>query len=377
MMKRNLMIWLSVLAGVFILGGVMFVVSRGQDDARNVQEGSVGRDVEIPTEKPASPVIYVTVFTHNEDGLGTKDPDYTKDEDEFWTDRKAVIEFAQMLKDHHVGYDFQSDWNFLLAIQAFDQGTDSSHGKNVLRYLSEDLDAQVDIHSHQSMGYNMADVGYLMIQLGVTPSGIVGGMIASPSEDSLLEDFWEPMEANKFDYTWTAEAIFGGGTSLHQDEESLWTSGVWRPQDNEHYLVNDDGAPIPSIGYYESNWDGLDDLLAHEKAGDLEAGKMYTIAINAHQRDFNEAFKDEFEARLETYDDETALGTLVWVTFDEVLDIWHTTYNEDPNIFKFDGDAAEASDSSQPGGTVGGGGCGNGVCEALERKRGVCAEDCS
>lgn len=143
--------------------------------------------------------------------------------------------------------------------------------------------------------------------------------------------------------------------------------------------MHDDDAPIPSIGHYESNWDGLDNLLAHQEAGDLEAGKMYTIAINAHQRDFNEAFKNEFEAQLKTYDDETQEGRIVWVTLNEVLDIWHTTYNEEPTIFKFDGEASSTTDAPtlQPGGTGTGGSCGNGVCEALERKMKLCPEDCS
>jgi hypothetical protein len=333
-------------------------------------------DAQTPVALPDHPVIYATVFTHNEDGLGPSDPDYTKDEDEFRTDRESVIEFATMLKEHEVSYDFQSDWNFLLAIDQFDRGTESTDGKNVLRYLAEDLGAQIDAHSHQSMGYNMADVAYLISTLGVTPSNIVGGMIAAPPEESLLEDFWKPIKANKADYTWTAQAIWGGGTGLHQDEEALWTSGVWRPKSKEDYLVHDPDAPIPAIGHYHSSWEGLDDLLARLHAGELEAGEMYTIALDAHQREMNEAFLRDFEEHLLAYQDEVDDGEIVWATLDEVLEIWQTVYQEQPTIYAFIQSATQEDETTTPsvGDTAN---CGDGTCSVFERKSRVCPLDCN
>lgn len=344
--------------------------------------------VEVPVEEAGGasderlseqyPVIYVSVFTHVEQ-KNSYTPDFVADEDAFWEQRELVVEFANMLYEKGVGYDYQSDWNFLAAMLKYDEGTESTNGKNLLRYLYEDLGVSVDPHNHTDQSeYNSADVAYLIDALGVPPSGVAGGFIAAPASDSTMEDFWQPIEGNVYDYTWTPTVLWGGGTLGHQgNEEALWASGIWRPQDAEHFDVNDDSAPIAVIGHYQSDWEGLDMLLEKQASGELEMGKIYTISVDAHQKKMSEEFIQEFAAAIDSYQSYTDEGQIQWVTLAEVYEIWQDRYDSVANIFAYDGEgkASEETDSGllkDESAT-----CGDGTCSLFEKKMGTCTADCS
>ncbi len=330
----------------------------------------------LPTTATGEPVIYVSIVSHNEDYLSGQYPNFSTDQAEFERQREGVAMFAAMLTEHGAKYDFQTEWNFLLGMQKYDKGTASTNGKNLIAYLSEDLGVSVDPHSHEKLGYNYADVAYLISTFGVEPSGVVGGLIAAPPEDSKLEYLWNSIEANKYNYTWDPVVGWGGGTGLHINETSLWTSGVWQPKDNEHYQEHDPNAALPVIGHYNSDWSGLDSLLQKQAAGELEAGEIYTVTIMNNQTLMTNATTDTFEKRLDTYNDETAAGRIVWATLPEVYNAWVTIYNKEPNIFLWEGTDTGSTTGFQKntGGT--GGSCGNGICELFERKKGLCTEDC-
>lgn len=282
------------------------------------------------------PTIFVNIVAHNEDNISPKHADYRTTEPLFQRQRLATINFATMLKTHNVKFNWQSDWDFLLGVSAFDDGA-GTNGKNMVRYLFEDLGVSVDPHSHEKAGYNYADIAYLMELLGVQASGVVGGLVASPPEDSKLEYLWGLTHGSNYPaYEWRPELLWGGGTSGHVDEEQLWVSGVWHPQDNEHFDVHDPEAPLPVVGHYQSSWEGLDKLLALQAAGELTAGKIYTVSIFSRQNDFSDAYTAEFAARLATYDDETADGRLVWTTIQETYEAWVERYGSEPNIFHWE-----------------------------------------
>ncbi|MEK9155611.1 MAG: hypothetical protein AAB839_03090, partial [Patescibacteria group bacterium] len=124
--------------------------------------------------------IYVTFVTHNEQPDSGRYPDFEHDEDAFWEYREGLVAYADMLYDEGVAYNWQSAWNFLLAATKYDKGTSSTNGKNIVRYLQEDLGFLVNVHGHPST-YNEADVVYLIDALGAAPSGIMGGFVAAPA----------------------------------------------------------------------------------------------------------------------------------------------------------------------------------------------------
>lgn len=321
------------------------------------------------------PPIYVSIVTHIEEPPGN--PDYVNSEETFWKDREAIVSFAEMLAEEQVKYNFESDWNLLLAATKYDTGTESTNGKNFLRYVKEDLLFEVDPHAHEKK-YNYADVAYLIKQLGVTPSFIAGGFIASPAKDSKVEYFRNTLRGIQYpSYSWKAEILWGGGTKDHENEESFWVSGIWKPKDNENYLVDDENALLPEIGNYEKGWDGLDDLLKLQKKGSLVPGKIYTIAIFTTRNDFTSAKINEFQEKIESYKADTAAGRIKWVGLQELYDVWLSEYNAESNqLFYTDVHSETASTTSSKTSSTKGN-CGDGTCDAVEKRVGACPEDCS
>ncbi|MBI5797776.1 hypothetical protein HZA98_02640 [Candidatus Woesearchaeota archaeon] len=318
-------------------------------------------------EKESFPPIYVSIVTHIEQPPGN--PDYFSNEDIFWQDRDGLINFADMLAKEKVKYNFGSDWNFLLAAKIYDKGTASTNGKNAIKYMKEDLNFEIDPHAHEST-YNYADVAYLIQQLGVTPSNIASGFIESPPQDAKIEYFRNELKGKQYpSYSWKADIIWGGGTSSHKNEEDLWVSGIWRPKNDEHPSVNDENAPLPEIGRYENNWDGLDELLQLQKEGKLTPGKIYTIGIFTSKKDFDAASISAFKEKIESYKQDTNAGRIKWVGLNEVYNIWVNEYGSESNqLFYTDIHSSTSSSSS--------GNCGDGVCDNIEKKSGKCPEDC-
>lgn len=284
----------------------------------------------------ANPIIYVSIVSHNEEPNGTTHPDFLADEQTYAAYRQGAVDFAEMIYEEGAKYNFQSDWNFLLAEEEnWENYAEETNGKNLLRYLEEDLGFAVDPHAHESR-YSIADVAYLMTQMGITPSNIVGGFIADPAEDSRVEDFQVAIDGWQYDTSWKAEALWGAATGLHSDDSDLHISGIWRPQDNDHFTT-DDSSKIPVIGGYTSDWDGLEDLLEKRAAGELDPDEMYTVTLMNNQEDFiDEDTIEAFRAKLQDYADETEEGTIQWVTLEEALSIWENDYDENPNLYSYE-----------------------------------------
>jgi hypothetical protein len=278
--------------------------------------GNMACDGEAP--ELIRPPIYVSIVIHNEETA-----QYVSDPARFVSERTNLVLFADMLANNGVMLNWQSDWRFLRAVDLYDMGGNTG-GLNIVEYIAS-LGFEVDPHAHESV-YNYADVAYLIEQLGVTPSGIAGGFIADPPQDSLLEQFWLPITGAQFPaYSWTAEALWGGGTSGHVNEESLWASGVWKPQDSDHFMTHDNNPPVPHIGKYGNTWDDLDLLIDRQQNGELFWNHMYTASVFVRQADlvgpnFIADFQQELQAR-------TGSSDLIWAGLGEIVDIWQNDYN--------------------------------------------------
>ncbi len=120
-MKKMTWVWLFL----FVLTGAVMLM--GCDDDAG--------------DSDALPPVYVTFYSHNEEG----------------------------------GY-WESDHPVLRAMAAHEQAAllDETQGKNVLAWMVEDMGMVVDPHGHLTT-HNYADLAYLIQELGVSPSGVVGG----------------------------------------------------------------------------------------------------------------------------------------------------------------------------------------------------------
>jgi len=283
-----------------------------------------------PAAPQIDPPILVSIVTHNEEPLSGAYPDFVNDEPAFWQHRNALVQFVDMLYANGVMFNYQSDWNFLRAVALYDTGTPGTNGKNVVRYIKEDLGFEVDPHAHETQ-YNYADVAYLIEALGVTPSHTVGGFRAEPPEDSKLEYLWQPITGAQYPtYTWQAEILWGGATLFHQNEESLWVSGVWKPQDKHHFLEHAAAAPLPYVGGYGRK---CDPLIQKQQDGELEEDKIHTCTMFVGQNNLLlPGYIQSFEQQIQALD---AAGNVRWMGLAEVINLWETEYGSEPNILPF------------------------------------------
>lgn len=276
--------------------------------------------------------IYVSIVTHNEEPGSGRYPNFQTDEEAFLEHRNAVIAFADMLAEEGVSYNWQSAWTFLEAARLFDNGTASTEGKNIVKYL-QDAGFSVNVHGHEGE-YSYADDAYLIDQLGDAPSGIMGGFVATPSADAELEDFWDTQTGNIYSYTWTPTALWGAASFGHRNDEDVQVSGIWKPQDNNHFLTHDDDAQIPVIGTFTSTWEGLETLLNLQDAGALDSSVMHTAAIMIDQDELlTEREREDVRDRIKSLADETTEGRIIWMGLEDVLETWESEYNSVPSIF--------------------------------------------
>ena len=227
---------------------------------------------------------------------------------------------------------------------------------------------EIDPHGHETK-YNYADIAYLINELGVKPSNIVGGYIASPVKKSKFNYLLNEIKGNIYDFTWEAEALWGGGVGGHKNESDLWASGIWNPKSAEDIMV--DGGTLPNIGRYNSTWEGLDYLLTK----DLDPNKIYTASVFISQGSISETDLNAFRAEIEKHKSDDRIE---WVGLSEALDIWASEYNSEPNTLIYDGTETGGKDedtsSTSSESSVASKKCGDGICQEIEEK--VCPEDC-
>jgi hypothetical protein len=109
--------------------------------------------------------IFIYLNSHNEDNIGYLNMpggyvNYTQSRD-------ALVQLAQLTHSKGAKQNWGSDWVALKAIARYDTGTSltTTNGKNLCRWMSEDMGVECDPHSHENT-YNYGDVAYLMSQLG-------------------------------------------------------------------------------------------------------------------------------------------------------------------------------------------------------------------
>lgn len=284
------------------------------------------------------PPVYVTVILHNEEPAGVR-PDYTADVNYYLQNRALVKSLAETITSRGATYNFQSDWNYLKAVALYDVGsvTTNTNGKNIVRWMKEDLGVEIDPHAHETQ-YNYADVAYLIEQLGVTTSKNVGGFLYDPPDN---EQGWE-QHINGFygwiypSYFWRADHLWGAATYLHQGNDDK-SSGVWRPKDRYNFYVDDPNQRLLYIGggcAADAREAALMQLLDDIQAGRVPADGFYTanlIMIQDWMTPQSIAALGDFIDSLAPY---VADGRVRWSTLSQTAQTWRTQYGSVP--FRYD-----------------------------------------
>lgn len=355
---------LGVITIVALSVGVMLLV-RGRSSVADLdsvtQSTASTSDTERNTETDSAvvgedyaswetPPIFLSFITHSEE-VG-RYPNYSQDRAAYETAHANLINFATMMKRNNVRWQFQSDYNFLVAVQEFDTGSAATNGKNIIRWLEEDMGFDVDPHGHQRT-YSYADIAYLLKDLGVEDTGVVGGFTAYPASDSDLEKFWEPIAGEQYSTNWQAKILWGGASAGHQDDDKVTASGVWRPKSADELFI-DDPSRLPYIGPPSGTYAALDALLALQADGTLERGKIYTMSVMSDHLLMDDDYTSRYEAVLQTYADEIRDGKIVPMTLSEIYEVWQSVYDSVPNVFRHDSiegtesefSSAESTDST-------------------------------
>jgi len=289
------------------------------------------------------PLVYVTMVSHNE-----TDSRYDRYDtlEGYLSLRNTLLQIAGLVQKYHAAWDFQSDWRFLEAVRKFETADimSNTNGKNILRYLKEDIGVQTDCHSHEEGGYNYADVAYLHELLGVPPTGVVGGFLWQPPDNPQdWERFRRPLAGQRYPtYKWKANILWGGGTFQHRGEDET-SSGIWRPLDKHHFREHDPKGNLiyvavgPRVGSFAAG--AVKQLIQDIEGGVAPPGKMYTVTFGFLELNFitrGQQYRDEFESQLRELDKYAQQGKIQWVTLNEAVSIWQTKFDAMPNIYQSD-----------------------------------------
>ncbi len=281
------------------------------------------------------PIIYVNVVSHNvnyEDNSAY--PNYLVDTTSFWKQRKDIAEFAKMCKDESAKYNFETDWNFLMALDQYDKAMSYSNNKKLLKYLTEDLGFEVDASLHGSK-YTYGDMGYLFNKQGITQdnNNTVGGFIAAPP-DSFLFDSFKNGVASKLSpsFVWYPKILHAPATYKHKNEDTIMFSGIWKPKSKTEFTVHDSNGPLTCVGIYNGDVNGLLDLLVRQENGELSNGKIYSVTIFQTQNSLN---KESFRSTIRSFSKYVSAGKMKWVGIKELVGIWQNQYYSEPNKYLY------------------------------------------
>lgn len=299
-----------------------------------------------------SPPVYITIVSHNEEP-GEIHPDYVGDRDLYLRNREHIRNLGLMLHDQGAMWNPGSDWNYLMAVAKYDTGevTANTNGKNILKWLVEDLGFEADPHAHETQ-YNYADVAYLHTVLGVEPSRNVGGFLAMPPDNPQgWEQHIDGIWGWKYpDYFWKAENLWGAAVFKHAGSEIQNNYGIWKPRDRYHFTEHDDRQRLPHIGSgcitdaiskpasFDAVWRILDAISA--EAVPLDG--FYTVTPFVPHGFLNKDMIQEIAADIDALAPYVESGRVIWSSLTETANTWRIDYGSKPFRLAYD-DLSEVS----------------------------------
>jgi hypothetical protein len=323
--------------------------------------------------QPTQDTLYINFNSHCEES--DKDPagvtlNYTTNQAQYTQYRAYVKQIADMIRTKGAKWNYQSDWNFLLAAQQFDKGDASTNSKNLLRWMAEDNGGQIqlDPHAHQTQ-YNYADVAYLLDQLsptikssknagGFTWNGPMGGqtLMGMTTAGYTWDSLAKGLKGRKYPtYTWKAEVLLGGASYDYARMQTAHGAdlnhvGAWRPRDTTSagYMNHTCTAALANLGV---GGDAIVDstkpiatvvteIMANVRATiaamKANKGKFFVMQIQTNQRDFSRSgYLDKISILLDSLRPLAASGQIKWATHSEKAAAWKALYNEQPNFYPF------------------------------------------
>lgn len=275
-------------AGAAAAGGTVGAGAGGSTTAGAAGAGQAGASGTGGAPSPRA--VQVILFTHIEDNtpagaLGTMQSRLA-----YSGLRQSMLELATLAKARGLRWVLQPDWKYLEAAKLYEDAAlkSTTGGKNLFVYLRDDLGVAIDPHSHENGGYNYVDVAFLLGELGVGGSNVIGGHIWDPSlpQFQQWDRFRTAQAGEKYpSATWRGDVLIGAGTPNHVNDPLV--SGVWRPKDRDHFFDDDPAGNIVAFGAWHDGVAGLHELVDRVASGEVPTSVLPTASWNLAPSTFN------------------------------------------------------------------------------------------
>lgn len=292
----------------------------------------------LPVSRAQSnaPAIYFALAVHSEEPGGTPNtPDFrTVPLATYQSWRNAILWLAQECATRQIAWGFQSDWNFLEGAKRFETTAGANYtanlltntaGKNVFKYLQENLGVELDPHSHENSGYNYTDTAALLDDaLDCVPSGVVGGHVYTGTNFQNWPKFVTGAGltgAVYNTYVWKPHLLMGGGTANHRDDPHA--AGLWRPAGTNAYLTHSPTGTIAAVGNWEQDLFETDRLLRMLESRELpHSNRLWTVGLVLNHRDMFTTNLTRIRAQLDTIRRWRDAGRITVTNFEGIYATW-------------------------------------------------------
>ena len=304
-----------------------------------------------------NPLVYVTFYSHNEDGdyWGT----LANDPNAYAQYRADLIKKVKLIHQYGATLNWESDSDVLLAMAKNENGNllNETNGKNILRWMTEDMGVVVDPHGHLAE-YNYADLAYLIEQLGVKPSSVIGGFAlydcTTPSNfkqvnwrDSLSIGADGMIHGKTYpNYSWKPKVLAQPAMIGHAFDD--FSSGVWKPKLMD-FLNQDNGSDLVYVGqgypHYVENigkknsgggtvWYDkgayVIELLSMIRSGKLPKNQIYTASVHLRDQpslpDVGSTY-DSLKITLDVLKSYADSGQVIYKNYEDVAATWREKYS--------------------------------------------------
>jgi hypothetical protein len=302
--------------------------------------------------KAADTPIYVWVASHNERSykdLGTLT--------EYLEYRDSLLKVLKILKSHGAAYHHGSDVTFLDAVTAFDVkgGTHllKTNGKNIVRYLVEDLGFGEDPHAHETTLANYADVALKIRDLlggddSVIPTIANGADVFGLTQYNRFKNGTTAVQDATF--SWKPTILYGPGIPTHNNCLERNVSGMWHPKGVGHdYFEHESTEMLTVIGQgfragsgaitdetlaFASAADYIKALAFKIKAGKAPPNKVYTAMIFFNEQKMKEqGLHEALDRELRKLSPLVKSGQVVFKQIGDIAELWKKDYAEEGNLY--------------------------------------------
>jgi hypothetical protein len=256
----------------------------GEDTAPVAETDPTGTDpAETDAVETDFGVVHVVLFTHIEDNTPVGDLGSPPNRQAYLRLRGELVAVAERAQARGLPFVVQPDWKLLEAARLYEdtQVMSSTGGVNVFVHLRDALGCTIDPHSHENGGYNYTDVAHLLDLLGVGGSSVIGGHIWDPSLPQFQgwDRFRVAQAGERYpEASWRGDLLIGAGTPNHVNDPLV--SGVWRPADRDHFFDDDPAGNIVSVGAWDGEVAGVEQLVAAYADGTVPRSTLLTASWN-------------------------------------------------------------------------------------------------